>query len=41
MLRDDIINGYVVPFKTKDNYYVIYLTPEASGRANIIAQTKF
>lgn len=40
MLRDDIMNGYVIPLKTKDDYYVIYLTPEADGKANILAHKK-
>lgn len=40
MLRDDIMNGYVIPLKTKDDYYVIYLTPEADGNANILAHRK-
>ena len=37
MLRDDIINGYVTPLKTNDDYYVIVLAPEADGNANILA----
>lgn len=40
MLRDDIINGYVTPLKTKDDYYVIVLAPEADGNANILAHRK-
>ena len=40
MLRDDIINGYVTPLKTEDDYYVIVLAPEADGNANILAHRK-
>lgn len=40
MLRDDIMNGYVTPLKTEDDYYVIVLAPEADGNANILAHKK-
>lgn len=40
MLRDDIMNGYVTPLKTEDDYYVIVLAPEADGNANILAHRK-
>lgn len=40
MLRDDIMNGYITPLKTEDDYYVIVLAPEADGNANILAHRK-
>lgn len=40
MLRDDIMNGYITPLKTKDDYYVIVLAFEADGNANILAHRK-
>ena len=40
MLRDDIMNGYITPLKTEDDYYVLILAPEADGNANILAHRK-
>ena len=40
MLRDDIMNGYITPLKTNDDYYVLILAPEADGNANILAHRK-
>lgn len=38
MLRDDLMNGYVVLLKNNDNEYYVVIRPEASKLSNITAK---
>ena len=38
MLRDDLMNGYVVLLKNNDNKYYVVIRPQASGYSNITAK---
>lgn len=38
MLRDDLMNGYVVLLKNNDNKYYVVIRPQASGCSNITAK---
>ena len=38
MLRDDLMNGYVVLLKNNDNEYYVVIRPEANGCSNITAK---
>lgn len=38
MLRDDLMNGYVVLLKNNDNEYYVVIRPQADSRSNITAK---
>lgn len=38
MLRDDLMNGYIVLLKNDDNKYYVVIRPQANDRSNITAK---
>lgn len=38
MLRDDLMNGYIVLLKNNDNEYYVVIRPQADGCSNITAK---
>ena len=38
MLRDDLMNGYIVLLKNNDNGYYVVIRPQADSRSNITAK---
>lgn len=38
MLRDDLMNGYVVLLKNNDNKYYVVISPQADSHSNITAK---